>query len=694
MAVNLAFIGGAGWQFFTDNGIPLNGGKIYTYAAGTTTPLATYTSRDGLTPNTNPIILDAAGRTPEQIWSTEGVLYKYVVKDANDVLIRTWDNIGGSVVSSNLAQELANTTDNTKGDALIGFKQSNASGFLTGAVARTINDKTQEIVSIKDFGAVGNGSADDTAAIQAALNASFHVVVPAGMTPLITSTITVPLKTKLEFLSGTGVLSSVMPGSYLVKSSTLNGVGLYILGTAIVSGGGMFCQPGNGGDGVQLAGNSSILRDFIVVQAGRDGVRVGVDGVYANTNSTIVEYVRSRDNGRYGFYLHDGVSVVAADANAGIVANCTAIGNASDGFRLGHCWWVTVINCLAEINGGYGLYLSGIDNGTYPECRWATIIGGDYNEGNNGTVNVNQVYDSSYFSAFVNPDSRQFPTNTTTTGLQGAGLRAQFGGAAGTSCQGITVYTGADNQYPVIFDSAGSAGVTNGPTIRKRTAGNNGDGICLTFNLAPNFVDPYLQTGRIRSVQASGGEYSLVFDAYRAGPIEAARLNANAKAFTPGLDNDWSVGFVGLRWSTIYAATGSINTSDAREKQQVRPLADTELAVAKRLKSLIRAFKWTASVNKKGDAARTHVGIMAQDVEAAFKAEGLNGFDYGLLCYDVWGDEYEPEYKTEIITDANGEKVETQVPTGKQKLVRAAGNSYGVRYDQLTLFILAAMGDA
>lgn len=180
MAVNLAFIGGAGWQFFDDNGNPLSGGKIYTYAAGTTTPLATYTSRSGLIPNTNPIILDAAGRTPEEIWSTEGLLYKYVVKTANDVLIRSWDNIGGSVVASDLAADLANTTNNAKGDALIGFRQSNSAGFLTGATARTVNAKLQEFVSVKDFGAVGDGVTDDTAAFAAAFAASKRVYVPEG----------------------------------------------------------------------------------------------------------------------------------------------------------------------------------------------------------------------------------------------------------------------------------------------------------------------------------------------------------------------------------------------------------------------------------------------------------------------------------------------------------------------------------
>lgn len=96
MAVSLSQYAGAGAQFFDNNGNPLAGGLIYTYAAGTTTPAATYTSSSGGTANANPIVLDSAGRTPAQIWLTAGSSYKFVLQTALGVTIKTDDNIFAS----------------------------------------------------------------------------------------------------------------------------------------------------------------------------------------------------------------------------------------------------------------------------------------------------------------------------------------------------------------------------------------------------------------------------------------------------------------------------------------------------------------------------------------------------------------------------------------------------------------------
>lgn len=95
MTVFLSPMGGVASQFFTNNGTPLSGGKLYTYAAGTTTPLTSYTTSAGTTAHTNPIILDSAGRVPGgEIWLTNA-RYKFALYTSVDVLIATYNNIAG-----------------------------------------------------------------------------------------------------------------------------------------------------------------------------------------------------------------------------------------------------------------------------------------------------------------------------------------------------------------------------------------------------------------------------------------------------------------------------------------------------------------------------------------------------------------------------------------------------------------------
>jgi len=93
MAVFLSPIGGAGWQFFTNSGVILSDGKLYTYAAGTSTAQATYTDSTGNTANTNPVILNSRGEA--NVWISTSQ-YKYVLKDSTDTLIWTVDNISTS----------------------------------------------------------------------------------------------------------------------------------------------------------------------------------------------------------------------------------------------------------------------------------------------------------------------------------------------------------------------------------------------------------------------------------------------------------------------------------------------------------------------------------------------------------------------------------------------------------------------
>ena len=96
MSVSLSPIGGAAAQFFTNTGVPLAGGKLYTYGAGGSTPVATYTTIAGNIQHSNPIVLDSTGRVPTgEIWLTDGQAYKFVLQDSANNLIGTYDNITG-----------------------------------------------------------------------------------------------------------------------------------------------------------------------------------------------------------------------------------------------------------------------------------------------------------------------------------------------------------------------------------------------------------------------------------------------------------------------------------------------------------------------------------------------------------------------------------------------------------------------
>ncbi len=84
---------GNGQQFFNNNGTPNAGGLIYTYQAGSSTLLTTYTTVDGTIANTNPIVLDAYGRTPSEIWMQTGYSYKFVIQTSATVTLQTLDNL-------------------------------------------------------------------------------------------------------------------------------------------------------------------------------------------------------------------------------------------------------------------------------------------------------------------------------------------------------------------------------------------------------------------------------------------------------------------------------------------------------------------------------------------------------------------------------------------------------------------------
>lgn len=158
-------------QYFDDNGVPLASGFLYTYEAGTDTPLDTFTDYTGGTANTNPVQLNARGEATV-FWGSSP--YKIVLADKDGVVIWTQDHCTNDVsvddgASGSLwttVQGFINKIISSAGSSVIGFLQSG-----TGAVATTVQSKLRESVSVKDFGAVGDGIMDDGPAFQAAHDA-------------------------------------------------------------------------------------------------------------------------------------------------------------------------------------------------------------------------------------------------------------------------------------------------------------------------------------------------------------------------------------------------------------------------------------------------------------------------------------------------------------------------------------------
>ena len=156
-----------------------------------------------------------------------------------------------------------------------------------------------------------------------------------------------------------------------------------------------------------------------------------------------------------------------------------------------------------------------------------------------------------------------------------------------------------------------------------------GDGVLIDFRKDGTSVG---------SIFSNGGTYlgvgndtvSLLFldDANDIRPWNASSNSVR--------DNAIDLGNSDARFDDIFATNGTIQTSDQNEKQDIASATAKELNVAKKLSALFKTFRWKDKVSEKGDKARTHTGIIAQEIQSAFSAEGLDASNYGLFTSDTW----------------------------------------------------------
>lgn len=138
---------------------------------------------------------------------------------------------------------------------------------------------------------------------------------------------------------------------------------------------------------------------------------------------------------------------------------------------------------------------------------------------------------------------------------------------------------------------------------------------------------------------------------------------AGTRNFGPIENGNHYCGYSGASWAGGSTVVAFSVVSDRRHKQQIRDLSEKELIVARQLKGMLKAFKLNSQVDKEGNKAKIHVGVIAQEVVQVFKDEGLNALDYAIVNYDEW---------------EGSDHIE-------------AGNLYSVNYEQLLAFVISAM---
>ncbi|WP_278983279.1 tail fiber domain-containing protein [Sphingobium yanoikuyae] len=249
----------------------------------------------------------------------------------------------------------------------------------------------------------------------------------------------------------------------------------------------------------------------------------------------------------------------------------------------------------------------------------------------------------------------------------------------------------------------------------------------------PAFVDLHARSGAGfdgRMIRYGGENGTMGFLNLGAGPMEFTLapgglfnwyggtgganlwLALSGTFLAPGSDNVMALGGPLNRFTAVYSATGAINTSDEREKTWRGGLTKQELSAARRIASEIGAYQWNDAVAEKGeDGARVHYGVRAQQVARILMEEGVEdqqnvdfapdiflseatrpSFKSAFLCFDTWDNSFETKVdRTQSsILDADGAPIVVETPRIEQ--VQSAGNRFGLRIDQLTMFIIAAQG--
>ena len=260
------------------------------------------------------------------------------------------------------------------------------------------------------------------------------------------------------------------------------------------------------------------------------------------------------------------------------------------------------------------------------------------------------------------------------------------------------------------ISAAGSA--TGGGHLSVTNDGNS----CVTLNRKSS-------DGTIMSFAtdgSTGGSIGVLSDRLCVGQSDVGLFfDATNNTITPfsfdtfdTIDNHIDLGIGSRRFQDIFASNGTIQTSDENEKQNIASLTSTEITAAKAISALFKTYKWKDAAASKGDAARTHTGVIAQEVQAAMSDAGLDAANYAFWCYDTWWETstdvpaVEAVEAADAVYDDDGNEVSAAVMPVEAKDAYTRIDTYhtadeapdgatqrtrmGIRYPELLAFIGAA----
>lgn len=422
----------------------------------------------------------------------------------------------------------------------------NSAVVIAGMTAEAIVEKLgKQFKTVADYGAVGDGIADDTGAINAAFADTSYVVVPDGFKLRITNTIVMPRHSTFLFQGGIGNTNNQLPTSYIVKSNTMTTSAVIMQECCQFIGGGIVGQVGNTGPGIEVRGNSVYIDRPLITRMGGtngDGIRIGTSDVYVNCNSAYLNKPVCCYNGGQGIHVHDGVSEAtgSADANAGTMIQPFCFGNGGSGILMKRAWWWTIVNALTEINQGWGLFVDStvVAPDTVPRCRYLQVVGGDFNEGNAGG------------SCFFGGYACSMYMSTTNQQIQTGGVfNNVFGGAGDSVNWGQTI-----NRFLTLNANQGD-GTTYPMNITKTISGTAGDGAGIVFQMGTtNETQPYPERGSYSMEYRSPGHYQAVIRAYKGTEmVRGLVVDPEFRRWLPGSDNQWALGTTNVRFNGVYA---------------------------------------------------------------------------------------------------------------------------------------------